>query len=180
MNSKRGTKTPLGRTPLRALATPLRLGSPRRAGIQFSLLRNHASQARRPRSGRAPRAHPPSPGERTPARARAPPRPRTPATGRRLAEGWPAQPGRSGRGAARAGEGGGGTALPRAPPPARLHRGAPTCPARLLQRSGQSAPLRADQRGGGSSFSLPEQRALDTLQPLAHHRPLGASLALPQ
>jgi hypothetical protein len=42
---------------------------------------------------------------------------------------------------ARGREGGrGGAAPPRAPPPARLHRGAPTCPACLVQRSGHFPP----------------------------------------
>ena len=140
----RGTKTPLGRIPLRALATPRRLGPPREAGIHSSLEPNLASQTRRPWS----RPHAPRPA----GGARGSARPRCPGSGLQSAPAalrpdaaypgdWPARPG---RGAAGAGEGGGGPALPRAPPPARLHRGAPTCPARLLQRSG---PGRSSPRG---------------------------------
>lgn len=186
MNSKRGTKTPLGRTPLRALATLLRLGPPRRAGIQFSLLRNHASQARRPRSQpRAPRPAPTLPAwgsarPRGPALPQAADPPRGAAAGRRLAGGLATA---AGAVRTRGGPRGGGRRrhrpAPRPAPGAATERGAHVpSPPSAAQRPGRSSPRRPARRL--QLLQPPGAAGPDTLQPLVHHRPLGAALALPQ
>lgn len=107
------------------------------------------------------------------------PRPRVPAAGHRLHRRLASAArtlGEGGRLAWRVGERGGRDGA--APPPAWLHRAAPTCPARFLPRGDPGAPLRADQRDGGRSSSLPDLLAPDALQLLAHH--LGAALVLAQ
>lgn len=162
-----------------------RLGAPSKAGIPFSLLRNHASQGRRPRSRpRVPRP-PAGPGERKPANARAPGRgPTRRRSGRTPPTRLPGGLARAlGAVRTRGGRRGGGRRrhrpAPRPAPRTATQRGAHVpSPPSAAQRPGRSSPRGPARRR--QLLQPPGAAAPDTLQPLAHHRPLGAALALPQ